>query len=130
VAIGHQVSPLVALVAGSLRRGATVLAPEGDFTSLLLPFLAASCALQSVPLNQLAQAIDARTDLVAVSAVQSVDGRIADLQAIASAAAHHGALALIDATQASGWPPLDASRFDIRSPAATSGCVIPEGPPS
>ena len=98
VAIGHQVSPMVALVAGSLRRGANVLAPEGDFTSLLFPFLAASCALQSVPLDQLAQAIDARTDLVAVSAVQSADGCVADLEAIASAAAHHGALTLIDAS--------------------------------
>lgn len=113
VAIGHQVSPLVALVAGSVGRGATVLTAEGDFTSLLFPFLAAGCAVRSVELDRLAQAIDARTDLVAVSAVQSADGRIADLDAIASAAAHHGALTLIDATQASGWLPLDASRFDI-----------------
>jgi hypothetical protein len=33
VAIGHHVSPLVWLVAGSLPRGARVLAAEGNFTS-------------------------------------------------------------------------------------------------
>jgi selenocysteine lyase/cysteine desulfurase len=113
VAIGHQVSPLVGLVAGSLPRRANVLTAEGDFTSLLFPFLAAGCSLQSVSLERLAEAIDSRTDLVAVSAVQSADGRLADLDAIAAAAAHHGALTLIDATQACGWLPLDAGRFDV-----------------
>ena len=113
VAIGHQVSPLVALVAGSMRRGAHVLAAEGDFTSLLFPFLAGGCAVESVPLDRIAPAIDARTELVAVSAVQSADGRLADLASIGSAAAHHGALTVIDATQASGWLPLDASQFDV-----------------
>jgi selenocysteine lyase/cysteine desulfurase len=66
-----------------------------------------------VPLKQVAEAIDSRTNLVAVSAVQSADGRLADLDAIATAAAHHGALTLIDATQACGWLPLDAARFDV-----------------
>lgn len=113
VAIGHQVSPLVGLVAGALPRGAGVLAAEGDFTSLLFPFLAAGCALETVELGRLAEAIDSRTDLVAVSAVQSADGRLADLDAIAAAAGHHGALTLIDATQACGWLPLDAARFDV-----------------
>src|SRR5215207_1210534 len=113
VAIDHQVSPLVGLVAGSLPRGANVLAAEGDFTSLLFPFLAAGFPLKTVALGQLAEAIDARTDLVAVSAVQSADGRLADLDAIAAAAADHSALTLIDATQACGWLPLDAGRFDV-----------------
>jgi hypothetical protein len=34
VSIGHQVSPLVGAIAGSLPAGARVLAPEGDFTSV------------------------------------------------------------------------------------------------
>ena len=62
--------------------------------------------------SELAEAVDGGTDLVAVSAVQSSDGRLADLDAIAAAAAHHGARTLVDATQACGWLPLDASRFD------------------
>jgi selenocysteine lyase/cysteine desulfurase len=113
VAIGHQVSPFVGLVGGSLRRGATVLVAEGDFTSLLFPFLAAGCTVESVPLERLAHAIDSRTELVAVSAVQSADGRLADLGGVASAAEHHGAITVIDATQASGWLPLDGGRFDV-----------------
>ncbi|MGH2860423.1 MAG: aminotransferase class V-fold PLP-dependent enzyme [Solirubrobacteraceae bacterium] len=111
VAIGHQVSPFVGVVAASLPRGARVLAAEGDFTSLLFPFLAAGCELTTVALEQLAEAIDAGTDLVAVSAVQSANGRLADLDGIASAASHHGVMTLVDGTQACGWLPLDAGRF-------------------
>jgi selenocysteine lyase/cysteine desulfurase len=90
-----------------------VLAAEGDFTSLLFPFLASGCDLRTVPLEQLAEALDGRTDLVAVSAVQSADGRVAELDAIAAAAAHHGVMSLIDGTQACGWLPLDAGRFSV-----------------
>jgi selenocysteine lyase/cysteine desulfurase len=113
VAIGHQVSPLVGVVAASLPRGTRVLAAEGDFTSLLFPFLSAGCELTTVPLEQLAEAIDADTGLVAVSAVQSATGQVAELDAIASAARHHGTLSLVDGTQACGWMPIDASRFSV-----------------
>ncbi len=111
VAIGHQVSPMVGTIAGSLPRGARVLAAEGDFTSLLFPFLAAGCRVRTVALEELVDAIDGETDLVAVSAVQSADGRLVDLGALADVAAAHGVLSLVDATQASGWLPLDTRRF-------------------
>ena len=39
VAIGSQVSSLVGMVASSLPPGSVVLVPEGEFTSLLFPFL-------------------------------------------------------------------------------------------
>jgi selenocysteine lyase/cysteine desulfurase len=113
IAIGHQVSPLVGVVAASLPRGARVLAAEGDFTSLLFPFLTAGCALTTVPLDRLAESIDGGTDLVAVSAVQSANGRLADLEAIAAAARHHGALSLVDGTQACGWLPIDAGQISV-----------------
>jgi selenocysteine lyase/cysteine desulfurase len=113
VAIGHQVSPIVGLLAASLPRGARVLAAEGDFTSLLFPLLAAGCEVRTVPLERLPDAVEDRTDLVAVSAVQSADGRLAALDSIASAASERGALTLIDATQAAGWLPLDAARFSF-----------------
>ncbi len=112
VAIGHQVSPFVGLVAASLPR-ANVLAVEGDLISLLFPFLTAGCAVRTVALDRLAEIVDSSTDLIAVSAVQSADGRLADLDAVAAAASVHGALTVIDATQACGWLPLDASRFDV-----------------
>ena len=111
VAIGHQVSPMVGVLAASLPRGARVLAAERDFTSLLFPFLAAGCEVRTVPLEQLADAVDGAIDLVAVSAVQSADGRLADLAAISAAASARGALTVIDATQGCGWLPLDAGRF-------------------
>lgn len=113
VAIGHQVAPFVALIAGALDRNANVLAVEGDFTSLLYPFLAAGCAVRTVALERLAESIEPQTDLVAVSAVQSADGRVADLAAIATAARHHGVATLVDSTQASGWLPIDARDFDV-----------------
>jgi selenocysteine lyase/cysteine desulfurase len=113
VAIGHQVSPMVGLIAASLPPRARVLAAEGDFTSLLFPLLAAGCDVRTIPLERLIDAVDSRTDLVAVSAVQSADGRLADLDAISSAAASYGALTLVDATQACGWLPLDAGRFSV-----------------
>jgi selenocysteine lyase/cysteine desulfurase len=113
VAIGHQVSPMVSLIAASLPPRARVLASEGDFTSLLFPLLVAGCDVRTIPLERLADAVDSRTDLVAVSAVQSADGRLADLDAISSAAATYDALTLLDATQACGWLPLDAARFSV-----------------
>jgi selenocysteine lyase/cysteine desulfurase len=113
VAIGHQVSPMVGLIAASLPSRARVLAAEGDFTSLLFPLLAAGCDVRTIPLERLADAVDSRTDLVAVSAVQSADGRLADLDAISTAAASCDALTLVDATQACGWLPLEAGRFSV-----------------
>jgi selenocysteine lyase/cysteine desulfurase len=115
VAIGPQVSPFVGVIAGSLAPGARVLAAREEFTSVLFPLLAQEARgiqVTLVALDELAEAIDGRTDLVAVSAVQSSDGRLADLDALAAAAAHHGARTLVDATQACGWLPLDAARFD------------------
>jgi selenocysteine lyase/cysteine desulfurase len=115
VAIGPQVSPFVGVIAASLDPGARVLAAEEDFTSVLFPLLAQrrrGVQVRLVALDELAEAVDGATDLVAVSAVQSSDGRLADLDAIAAAAAHHGARTLVDATQACGWLPLDVTRFD------------------
>jgi selenocysteine lyase/cysteine desulfurase len=113
VAVAGQISAFTGLVALGLERGARVVAPERDFTSVLWPFLVAGAQVDTVPLERLAEAVDGSTAVVAVSAVQSIDGRVADLDAICAAAAHHGALTCVDATQASGWLPLDAGRFDF-----------------
>ena len=114
VAIGHQVSPLVGLVADSVPDGARVLTAAGEFTSVTFPFAAQEhrgVSITEVRLEKLAASIDASTDLVAVSAVQSADGAIADLDAIAAAADRHGAKVLVDLTQAAGWLPVQAGRF-------------------
>ena len=130
VAVGPQVSVFAGVIAASLPAGSRVLAPAGDFTSLLYPFLAQAgrgVQVELVPLDDLAEAIDSRTDVVAFSAVQSADGRVADLDGIAAAARHHGARSVCDATQASGWLPLDASCFDATLTAAYKWLLNPRG---
>ncbi|MEU5882990.1 aminotransferase class V-fold PLP-dependent enzyme [Spirillospora sp. NPDC047279] len=114
VAIGPQVSYFVGLVAESLPAGSTVLVADGEFTSLLFPFLARpELTVRSVPLERIVDAVDAGVDLVAVSAVQSADGRIVAMDDLLGAARAHGARVLLDATQAAGWLPLPAGRVDL-----------------
>lgn len=127
VAIGGQVSAMASLVAAALDPGARVVCAEGDFTSVLFPFLARELDVVAVPLDAVAEAVDGATALVAVSAVQSADGRVADLDAIARAAEHHDALTFVDATQASGWLPIDASRFDAVATATYKWLTSPRG---
>jgi selenocysteine lyase/cysteine desulfurase len=128
VAVGHVVSPMIGLIAASLPAGAVVVAAEEEFTSVLFPFLAAGTLdVRLVPLERIADAIDGSTHLVAVSSVQSADGRRADLDAIAAAARHHGARTLVDATQSVGWLPLDATRFDAVAVGAYKWLMSPRG---
>jgi selenocysteine lyase/cysteine desulfurase len=128
VSVGTQVSAYVALVALSLDPGARVVCAEEDFTSVLFPFLArGDLRVELVPLAELPDCITAETELVAVSAVQSADGRVADLDAVAAAARSVGAQTLVDATQACGWLPLDASRFDYVVAATYKWLLGPRG---
>jgi selenocysteine lyase/cysteine desulfurase len=128
VAIGPQVSYFAGLVAQSLPAGARVLSYDGDFASLVYPFLArGDLDVRLVPLQDVADAVEPDTDLVAVSAVQSSDGRVADLDAIAAAAAAHGALTVIDGTQGAGWLPLDGTRFDFLIVGTYKWLLSPRG---
>jgi selenocysteine lyase/cysteine desulfurase len=109
-----------------------VLAAEEDFTSVLFPFLAHAdrgVRVQAVPLDRLVEATRPGVDLVAVSAVQSADGRLVPggLDRLAAAAAEHGCLTYVDATQAVGWLPFDAGRFDFVSCAAYKWLLSPRG---
>ncbi|GLZ03357.1 hypothetical protein Acsp03_08240 [Actinomadura sp. NBRC 104412] len=132
VAIGSQVSYFVGLVAASLRPGSRVLVADGDFTSLLFPFLeraerAGDLVVRSVPLERIAERVEPGVDLVAVSAVQSADGRIAPMQELIGAARAHGARILLDATQAAGWLPLPADRVDLLVCGAYKWLLSPRG---
>jgi selenocysteine lyase/cysteine desulfurase len=130
VAIGPQVSPFAGVIAAALPAGARVLAPEEDFTSLLFPLLvqqARGVEVRLRPLEALAESVDPGTDLVAFSAVQSADGRLADVDGIAAAAAAHGARTYVDATQACGWLPFDASRFSFVACAGYKWLMAPRG---
>ena len=130
VAIGPAVSPFAGLVAASLPAGARVLLAEEDFTSVLFPFLAQESrgvTADLVPAGRLPEALGAEHDLVAVSAVQSADGRLIDLDALVAAAAHHGARTFVDTTQALGWLPVDCGRFDFTACAAYKWLLSPRG---
>lgn len=130
VAIGHQASPFVGLVAASVPDGAEVLTVPGEFTSVLFPFLlqrGRGVRVREVPMERLAEEITSSTYLVAVSAVQSSDGRVADLDAIATACGRTGARSLVDLTQAAGWLPVDAGRFDWTVTSAYKWLLSPRG---
>ena len=114
VAVASQVSVFAGLVAASLLAGGEVLTAVGDFTSVVFPFHAQAArgvTVREVALDQLADAVTARTSLVAVSAVQSADGSLVDLDALQQACAATSTPVLLDTTQAVGWLPVDAGRF-------------------
>jgi selenocysteine lyase/cysteine desulfurase len=131
VAVDVAASSLIGMVAASLPRGAEVLCADGDFTSLLFPFLerqqAGEITVRSCPLEAIADHIDERTTLVAVSVVQSFDGRLCDLDGIEQACTRHGARCLLDATQAVGWLPLVGTRFDYVVASGYKWMLSPRG---
>ncbi|WBB69735.1 aminotransferase class V-fold PLP-dependent enzyme [Micromonospora sp. WMMD812] len=130
VATGSAVSQLLAPVAAALPAGATVVVPEAEFTSNLFPWLVQAergVQVRTVPLAGLVDAIDADTDLVAFSLVQSADGTVAAYDEIVSAARAHGALVAVDATQAAGWLPFDGARADVVAVAAYKWLMGPRG---
>ncbi|GFH35285.1 aminotransferase class V-fold PLP-dependent enzyme [Streptomyces pacificus] len=127
VALGGSVAVHVGLIAASLPAGAEVVVPEGEFTSVVTPFTTRDLKVRYAPLDSLAEAVGPGTALVALSAVQSADGRIADLPAVRAAAAVHGARVLLDASQAAGWLPLDAGRYDYTVTAGFKYLLCPRG---
>ncbi|MCF3146417.1 aminotransferase class V-fold PLP-dependent enzyme [Streptomyces platensis] len=128
VALGSSVAVQSAFVAATLPEGAEVLAPEGDFSSLVNPLAAhPGIKLRTVPLEALADAVRPGTALVAFSAVQSLDGRIADMAAVREAARAHGARTYLDITQAAGWLPLPAADFDFVVAGAFKWLLCPRG---
>jgi selenocysteine lyase/cysteine desulfurase len=130
VAIGSQVSVFAGLVAAALPAGSEVLSVPGEFTSIVFPFLAQAgrgVTVREVPLESLPDAMTAETALVAVSAVQSADGRLVDLDALAEASAATGTRVLLDTTQAVGWLPVDAGRFSYTTGGGYKWLLAPRG---
>jgi selenocysteine lyase/cysteine desulfurase len=136
VAAGASVSTFSGLVAASLPAGAEVLTAEDDFTSVVNPFHArGDLKVRIVPLERLAESVRPETALVAVSAAQSADGRIADLPALREAARAHEARTYVDFSQASGWLAMDATQYDytvstgfkwLLGPHGAAFLVVPE----
>jgi selenocysteine lyase/cysteine desulfurase len=115
VSIGSQASVMAAVLAASVPAGREVVCVDGDFTSMVFPFLQQEhrgITVRHVPVAELAASLTERTWLVAFSLVQSGTGEIADAPAIRAAAAAVGAFTLCDTTQATGWLPVRAGDFD------------------
>jgi selenocysteine lyase/cysteine desulfurase len=128
VAVGSTVSELVGSVVTALPDGARVVVPDIEFTSTLFPFLVQSrLDVRTVPPAQLANAVAEGAEAVAFSAVQMSTGEVADHEAIMAAASGVGAITLCDATQAIGWLPLQAGRFDAVVCGAYKWLMSPRG---
>lgn len=128
VAAGASVAVYSGLIAASLPQGAEVLTAEADFSSVVTPFhVRGDLKVRAVPLERIAESVRPGTALVAVSAVQSADGRVADLDGIREAARAHGARTYIDVSQAAGWLPLEADAYDYVASVAFKWLVCPKG---
>jgi selenocysteine lyase/cysteine desulfurase len=128
VALVSTVSAAAGLVAASLPAGEgdNVVLYERDFMSVVLPWRglqARGVELRLVPLERLAEAIDERTALVAVSSVQSADGLVADLAALRAA----GTRLFVDATQAVGAVATDLEGVDYLVTHAYKWLLSPRG---
>ncbi|NQX27832.1 aminotransferase class V-fold PLP-dependent enzyme [Microbacteriaceae bacterium VKM Ac-2854] len=129
VAIGSQTSVMASVLACSLPDGASVVCVDGDFSSIVFPFLAQGrgITVRSVPLRELASALAASDHLVVFSLIQSRTGEVADVEAVLAAARRHGVRTVCDLTQAAGVHPVDASRFDATLTHAYKWLCSPRG---
>jgi selenocysteine lyase/cysteine desulfurase len=113
VAITTAVSVSAGVVAASLPAdpGDNVVVHENDFASNLFPWAVLArrdVEVRALPLERLHEGVDSRTALVAVSSVQSSDGRVTDLERLKRS----GARVFVDATHSVGTLPVDVAGFD------------------
>jgi selenocysteine lyase/cysteine desulfurase len=128
VAVGATVSELVGSIVTALPAGTRVVVPEVEFASNLFPYLVQTrLDVRTVPVADVADAVADGAGAVAFSAVQMSTGEVADIDAILGAAAEVGAVSLCDATQAIGWLPLRADRFDAVVCGAYKWLMSPRG---
>lgn len=130
ISIANQASTSVGLLAVSLPPGSKVLAPEGDFTSLLFPLLtqqSRDIEVQLVPLEQLVESVSAKFDWVACSIVQSSSGKVIDLERLSTAARASGCRILLDGTQSVGWMPVRRENWDVLVCGAYKWLLSPRG---
>lgn len=128
IALISAVSAGAGIVAASLPAapGDNVVLYERDFMSVVLPWRglqARGVELRLLPLERLADGVDDRTALVAVSSVQSADGTVADLAALKRT----GARLFVDGTQAVGALPTDLDGVDYLVTHAYKWLLSPRG---
>lgn len=130
VAVGAQVSQMIAPIASALPNGATVLVPDVEFTSNVYPWVVHAdrgVTVRTAPVDVYQEAILPGVDVVAFALVQSATGAVADYKGIIAAARAVGALVVVDATQGCGWVPFDASLADVVVVGAYKWLMSPRG---
>lgn len=128
VATGSQTSVMASVFAAAVPDGAEVLCVDGDFSSIMFPFLQRKgIRVRAVPLDELAASVTDDTWLVVFSLAQSATGRIADAAAVVAAARQHDAFTVCDLTQAAGVYPADAAMFDATLCHAYKWLCSPRG---
>ncbi len=128
VAVGSTVSELVGSIVTALPAGTRVVVPDVEFASNLFPYLVQSrLDVRTVPVAEVAGAVADGAGAVAFSAVQMSTGEVADVDAILEAATAVNAVTICDATQAVGWLPIDAGRFDALVCTAYKWLMSPRG---
>jgi len=126
---GASVSQLVGLVAASVPDGTRVVTVRNEFTSVTFPFAAQrhrGVMVTEAKPDELMSQVRGH-DLVAVSAVQSADGAVVDLDALRTAAEAAGARVLLDVSQAAGWQPLQLHWAEFVVGAAYKWLLAPRG---
>jgi selenocysteine lyase/cysteine desulfurase len=116
VALGSSSAQLLNAIAWGLPDGSRVMAPVNEHNSNLIPYLNQAhrgVTVECVPLASLASRVVSGVSVVSSSAVQSLTGEVADLDAIRSSTLKAGALFCLDVSQACGWLPLDGRVADV-----------------
>ncbi|WP_098957890.1 aminotransferase class V-fold PLP-dependent enzyme [Pseudonocardia sp. N23] len=129
VAIGTAASQLLGPIAAAVPDGARVVVAEREFTSVSFPFAVQAgrgVTVTEVPPDRLVEAA-AEADVVAVSVVQSADGRIADLDGLRAVRERHGTRVVLDVTQAAGWLPLSLAWADVVVGSGYKWLLAPRG---
>ncbi|WP_196140897.1 aminotransferase class V-fold PLP-dependent enzyme [Aliikangiella sp. G2MR2-5] len=116
VLIANQVSTSIGLLAASFTKGTKILAPEGDFASVLFPLMAQQSRgieLTLVPHDQLVESISSKYDWVVCSIAQSSNGKVIEPSQLSRAAKAVGCKILLDGTQSVGWMPVNREDWDV-----------------
>lgn len=105
VTVGATVSQLGGFVAASAPDGSRVLVVTNEFTSVSFPFAAQADRGVTVTEVELDDLVERAPDFdyVAVSVVQSADGRIVDLDGLRDVRDRCDTRVLLDVSQAAGW---------------------------
>ncbi|MCJ0949983.1 aminotransferase class V-fold PLP-dependent enzyme [Rhodococcus sp. ARC_M8] len=129
VTMGGSVSSLLGLFAAALPDGARVATVTGEFTSVSAPF--AAQARRGITVTVLApQELEERAgefDVVAVSLIQSADGRLLDTARLQASTRDKNTRVAIDVTQAMGWMKLNVAWADLVVGASYKWLLSPRG---